>query len=262
MPRRTILAALLLLTAGAHAASLAPHRALYTLTLRSSRDQAVIAASGVMSFELQDVCTGIVTAQHIAIDLTDRDGRGTHTVSDYATFERRDGKRFDFHSRETTDGDVTQALEGSAVPATAGRPGRADYASGPAHQVALPAGTLFPNAHTRTILEAAEAGRRFLSLPLFDGTSPDGAQDTFVTIGKHEPPAPRRWPALSALGSTRVHVAFFDRNGTAMLPDYEIGMRYFDNGVASDLTLDFGDFVMRGELTGFEPYRSPRCGGA
>ena len=43
------------------------------------------------------------------------------------------------------------------------------------------------------------------------------------------------------------------------MPNYEIGMRYFDNGVADDLAMNFGDFVMAGKLTVFEAKPVPRC---
>ena len=54
---------------------------------------------------------------------------------------------------------------------------------------------------------------------------------------------------LSALASGRVHVAFFDRDAASQQPDYEVSMRYWDNGVADDLSMDFGDFVMKGTLS-------------
>lgn len=44
-------------------------------------------------------------------------------------------------------------------------------------------------------------------------------------------------------------MAFFDRDAASQQPDYEVGMRYWDNGVADDLTMDFGDFVMKGTLS-------------
>ena len=113
----------------------------------------------------------------------------------------------------------------------------------------LPAGTLFPMMHTATIIAAAEAGKKFVAVPLFDGTGPDGAQDSTIAIIGWEPPAANKWPDLAKLPSGRVHVAFFDRNATKQEPDYEVGMRYWENGIADDLEMDFGDFVMTGKLT-------------
>jgi hypothetical protein len=113
----------------------------------------------------------------------------------------------------------------------------------------LPVGTLFPMVHTEAILTAARAGKKFIALPLFDGTSEKGAQDSSVAIVNWNGPKPGKWPELSGLASGRVHVAFFDRDAASQVPDYEVGMRYWDNGVADDLDMDFGDFVMKGTLS-------------
>ncbi len=108
-------------------------------------------------------------------------------------------------------------------------------------------------AHTAAIIEAARAGKRLLNLPLFDGTSETGAEDSSIAITSWDKPKPTRWPALSKLPSTHVHIAFWDWDTKDMLPDYEVGMRYWENGVADDMTMDFGDFVMHAKLTEFAP---------
>jgi len=130
-----------------------------------------------------------------------------------------------------------------------------------ARTMKLPVGTLFPMAHTAAILAAAAAGKKFLSLPLFDGTGTDGAQDTFVTVLDWGAKTDVAWPRLAALPSGRVHISFFDRDkpGGGQTPDYEIGMRYFEDGVADDLRMNFGEFVMTGALKTFEPAPPPHC---
>ena len=104
-------------------------------------------------------------------------------------------------------------------------------------------------AHTKAILSAALAGKKFIAIPLFDGTSADGVQDSAVAIAGMTPPTASEWPGLSALPSTRVRIGFFDRDNTTGQPDYEVGMRYWDNGIANDMVMDFGDFVMDAKLT-------------
>jgi hypothetical protein len=53
---------------------------------------------------------------------------------------------------------------------------------------------------------------------------------------------------LAKLPSGRVRIAFFDKEQGKQQPDYEVSMRYFANGVADGLSMDFGDFVMSGKL--------------
>jgi opacity protein-like surface antigen len=241
----------LLLLGPARAADLAAHRALYRLTMDTTRAGDVVAASGTMGYEVEDACDGWTVRQRLEMTVTNHDGQDIQMVSDYATWEAKDGLSFRFHMKQTTDGAVTSETDGDARLETVGGTGEAHYATPKDSTEALPAGTLFPMAHTAAILSAAEAGKRFMAVPLFDGTTANGAQDSFITITKWSGPRDDKWPALSKLPSGRVHVAFFDRDTTAQMPDYEVGMRYWQNGVADDLSMDFGDFVMSGKLTEF-----------
>jgi len=243
----------------AAAPTIAGHRATYALGLKSSTDQGVLAADGSMTYDVTDACTGWTTSQHLIINLTDRDGREVRMVSDYATFETKDGSKLTFHTKQMTDQTVTEQLDGVAVLDRSGGHGHADFSAPEHKRVLLPAGTMLPNAHTLAVLQAAMTGKRFLAVPLFDGTGSDGAQDSFVTIENWHGPRTEKWSSLSGLPSGRVHVAFFDRDQTTEMPDYEIGMRYFNNGVADDLAMNFGDFVMAGKLDQFELKNGPRC---
>ncbi|MCW3477268.1 cell envelope integrity EipB family protein [Limobrevibacterium gyesilva] len=238
------------LAPAAAAADLAAHRALYALTLQSARGD-VIAADGTMAFEVLDACEGWAVRQRLSMTLTNRDGQDIEMVSDYTTFESKDGLRLRFRMRQTTDQAVTSDVAGDATLERVGGPGVAHYTVPEDTTRPLPEGTLFPMAHTAAILDAAKAGKKFLALPLFDGTGAEGAQDSSIAITSWVGPAESKWPELAKLPSGRVHVAFFDRSSASQQPDYEVGMRYWENGVADDLTMDFGDFVMTGKLKEF-----------
>lgn len=243
-----VLIALLPAAAPANATDLAAHRARYQLTLQTARGD-VTGASGTMSYEVIDACDGWAVRQRLSMIVTDREGRDIDMVSDYTTWESKDGLKLRFHMRQTTDQSVTSDVTGDASLQRAGGPGEAHYTAPEGTTKKLPPGTLLPMAHTAAILKAAEAGKKFLAVPLFDGTGPNGAQDTSIVISSWSPPQPERWPALSKLPSGRVRVAFFDREASVQEPDYEVGMRYWDNGIADDLSMDFGDFVMSGKLS-------------
>jgi EipB-like len=230
------------------AVKLAGHRALYQLALDQTRGGDVVAATGTMGYEVVDACNAWATRQRLDMTLTNRDGQDVKMISDYATWEAKDGLSMRFHMRQLTDGAVTQQLDGSAMLTSIGGPGTVHYTAPTDTTIALPAGTLFPMTHTAAIIAAGEAGQRFMGVPLFDGTGPDGAQDSFVVVENWDKPSAYRFPALAELPSGRVHIAFFDRTPTAQEPDYEAGMRYWENGIADNLRMDFGDFVMDGKL--------------
>jgi hypothetical protein len=244
-------ATLALLPARARAAEpaleLAGHRALYRLTMASSRGD-VTAAGGTMAFEMTDACEGWATRQRLRINATNRDGQDLEIASDYATFESKDGLQLRFNMRQTTEQALTSETEGEASIPSAGAAGEARYTRPAEARKVLPAGTMMPNMHTIAVIEAARAGKKFLSIPLFDGTSAEGAQDTSVAIFSWDPPKEHKFSALSNLSSGRVRIAFFDRDKGATTPDYELGLRYYENGIADDMTMDFGDFVMRAQL--------------
>ncbi|GAC1345296.1 MAG: cell envelope integrity EipB family protein [Acetobacteraceae bacterium] len=237
---------------------MAAHRALYRLTMESSRGGDVSAATGSMAYEITDACDGWATRQRLAMTITNRDGQAIEMVSDYATWESKDGLNMRFRMRQTTDTAVTEQAEGSATLESAGGRGTIHYTVPEEKELPMPAGTVFPMAHTEAIIAAAMAGKRFVALPIFDGTGDKGTQDSSIAIINWGPTTGAPYPALADLPSGRVRIAFFDRTPRVPTsekptgsPDYEVGMKYFANGVADDLHMDFSDFVMQGRLSEF-----------
>ena len=102
----------------------AAHRAFYTLTLSSSRGGDVVAARGTMGYEVIDACDGWAVRQRLSMTLTNTEGQDIQMVSDYATWEAKDGLKFRFHMKQTTDTAVTSQTDGDAKLERAGGPGR------------------------------------------------------------------------------------------------------------------------------------------
>jgi hypothetical protein len=240
---------------------LAAHRALYTLTLDNQTNGGntdVSGASGSMGYEVIDACDGWATHQQLDMNVVNADGQNVHMISDYTTWEAKDGLSFRFHTRQTTDDAVTSQIDGDARLDAPGGAGTAHYTSPKDATKPLPTGTLFPMAHTAALLAAARAGKKFIALPLFDGTSEDGAEDSSVVVLNWKPAEPTPYPMLTPLASTRVHLAFFERTPNSITPDYQVSMRYWENGVADNLRMDFGDFVMDAKLSDLKP-QPHRC---
>ncbi len=257
-----LVAALFLLSAWpvlAEPVPLAAHRANYTLTLDSVRQSSnVTGVRGNMAYEVTDACDGWAVRQRLDMTLTNRDGQNVQMVSDYLTWESKDGTKLRFRMKQMTDTAVTEQVEGDASLASAGGTGEIHYTQPEDKRTPLPQGTLFPMSHTAAIIAAAEAGKKFITLPLFDGTGADGAQNTSVFISSWGGPSAAPYPELAELPSGRVRVAFFPRTQEAQQPDYEVGMRYWENGVADGLNMDFSDFAVDGKLSSFM-IPAPHC---
>jgi hypothetical protein len=227
------------------------HKALYTLTLDTAKSTDVIAARGTMGYEVTDACDGWAVRQRLTMTITNADGQDIQMASDYATWESKDGLKFRYHMRQTTDTAVTSQTDGEASLQKTGGSGEARYAAPHDTTSPLPAGTVFPMAHTAAIIAAAREKKHFLSLPLFDGTDENGVEDSFIVVLDWKPPMSNKWPVLAALPSTKVHISFFDHGAAAVTPTYEVGMRYWENGVADDMKMNFGDFVMNAKMKDF-----------
>lgn len=232
----------------AQAVEMAAHQATYKLTLENARGGDVTSGKGSMTYEVIDACDGWAVRQRLLMTLTNQEGQDIEMVSDYTTFEGKDGLSLHFRMRQTTEQAVTSEVSGDATLTRTGGPGTVTYTLPEGVTKDLPAGTVFPTAHTEAFLDAAANGKKFLSLPLFDGTGPSGAQDSSVVIAGWGQPAATPWAPLASLPSGKVRIAFFDREQGKQQPDYEVSMRYYANGVADALSMDFGDFVMGGKL--------------
>ncbi len=193
----------------ATAVPIAAHHAVYALSFGSSQTGAVSAASGSMTYDMTDACTGWTTSQHLRIDMTNRDGQVVKMASDYATFESKDGRRLDFHTKQVTDTAVTEKVDGTALLDGADGSGTVHYTSPADKTMRLPPGTRLPTTHTAAMIAAATQGQRFVVVPLFDGTGADGAQDTFIVIENWRDPGRQAQPSLAPLPFGRMHVAFF-----------------------------------------------------
>ncbi|WP_137180267.1 cell envelope integrity EipB family protein [Roseomonas sp. AR75] len=232
-------------------ARMAAHRAAYRLDLGEARNSGITSVRGAMVFDVQDACEGWATRQRMTMTMVDRDGRAIETDSDYATYEAKDNSSLRFSLTQSTEGAVSQRVAGEATLRPDGG-GRAVFTEPAGQQEELPAGTILPMRHTVLAIEAARAGKRILAAPLFDGTTDEGAQDTTTVISAWTPAQDSPpFPMLAGLSSARMRIAFFERGGAstgASQPEYEVGLRYFENGVADEIVMDFGEFSVTGKL--------------
>jgi len=234
---------------------MAAHRAAYRLDLDRVRQGGDVAqADGAMLFEVLDACDGWTTRQRLKLNVVDRSGQVVETSSDYSTWESKDGRRLRFTLTQMAQGAVTQRIAGEAE-LNGDQGGTVRYEAPAAQEVKLPPGTLLPMAHTIRTLEMARAGQRMLLVPLFDGTGEEGAQDTTTILSPWQAPREEvRYPLLKGQGSARMRIAFFSKeaNAGANMPEYEVGLRYYANGVADDMNMDFGDFAMNAVMQKLE----------
>ncbi len=243
---------------------LAPHRAIYGVSLASAKSGSGIATvKGEMFADWSESCEGWTLDHRTRLDVAFAPGGVIRLTSAVATWESRDGLDYRFTVRNSANGRVTGRIEGHATLAAPGRAGRVVYDAPAGRTDTLPAGTVFPTRHSVRVLEAAATAPTMVSMPVFDGLTLDGAYFISAVLGRARAPAKKPRAALAALEgrlSWPLRMAFFPVAGRGAEPRHEIGMVMYDNGVGEDLLIDFGDFTVRARLIRLEMSERPSCG--
>jgi hypothetical protein len=241
---------------------LAPHRAVYRVSLGSAASGSGVAgARGAMLYQFAEGCDGWTLENRVYLLMQYDEDDEVETTWEFASWEAKDGKSYRFRVRHNRNGEILEDIQGGATLAPGegakkGKGGRAARAGGVARfsrpaprQVGLPPGSQFPTQHLKALLAAARGGERQLTRVVFDGSSLDNPYVVNAVIAK---PARARGATagpgpLAALGesrSWRMHLAFFPIGNKEPLPEYEIVVRYRDDGIAEEIRQDFGNFSL------------------
>lgn len=258
-------AALALLTGTAGAVELAPYRALYSVSLSSTKpDSGVVGVDGEMAVEEGEACDGWTVEQHFQFTVHNAESDDAEIASNFVSWEAKDGLRFRFSERDLKNGAPEKDVSGEATLDGAGKGGKVDFTKPHRATLDLPAGVIFPTSHTRLLIAEAAKGEHFVARKVFDGTSEDNASDVTAVMGAPQDAAATaageevKSPLLER-PSWHVHLAFFSSDSNRDFPDFELGMRLLDNGISRDLVLDYGDFAVRAKLKEIEAMPKPNC---
>jgi hypothetical protein len=256
------------LASPAGAVDISPHRALYSLTLDSTKaaNGGVAGASGAMYYEWGETCDGWTVDQRFRLRLVYSEEGAVQINSTLLTWESKDGLRYKFNEKRLRNGDVEDDIHGEAHLDGKDKGGVAQFEKPDQTKLALMPGVLFPTAHTLVLIERAQAGDQFLARKVFDGAAVENAGQITAVIGpqlKPDPHAPKPLDnPLLQRPSWRVSLAFFSAasgKNDANTPDYQLTMRLLDNGVSQDMSLDYGDYVLKAKLDDIEALPKPGC---
>jgi EipB-like len=246
----------------AGAAEIAPHRALYSMSLGSARsDSGVVDAHGSMAYEWGETCDGWTIEQRYRLKMRYGETPDVDIISSFVTWESKDGLRYRFNQRQTRNGEVDQDIRGEARLDGIGKGGIAEFTKPQPQTMKLEPGVLFPSAHTILLIDKAREGENFVSRQVFDGATDENAVQVSAAIGVKvtaDPAVVQLNPLLQRPG-WRVRLAFFPADASVERPDYELGMRLLDNGVSQDMLIDYGDYSIRAKLDDIEPLSKPSC---
>lgn len=245
---------------------LTPHKALYDINLVATRSGSqIVNISGRMFYEWKPSCEAWITDHRFNLFYEYADSPGMKISSDFTTFEPFDGKSFDFSSRRRRDGTLYQELRGRAEMLPQG--GKADFSMPESLHYDLDKGAYFPMAHTIEMVRQARAGKKFFSANVFDGSDEEGPIEINTFIGsKAAAPAAIKTgknldAALLAAPAWNVRMAVFPLEKPEEHADYEMSMVFHDNGIISDMLIEYDDFSVTQKLVALERLEGDACDG-
>jgi hypothetical protein len=249
----------------AGAVDLVPHRAVYDLALAADREalgESATGMSGRMVFEFTGAaCEGWTVNFRFVMEVAGEGGGSSVTDLRSSSFEDAAGTAFQFLSQTYTNQVLTESVKGTAKRDAAGTVA-VELVTPKAAALSFPDRPVFPTDHLRRIIEAAERGETILAQSVFDGSETgDKVYRTTTVIGPaRTAPATGEDAQVGDLRRWPVSVAYFDATKAGdQTPDYAISFDLWENGVSTDLTMDYGDFALTGTLADYEVLPASGC---
>jgi hypothetical protein len=258
------------LPASAQTILLAPHRAIYEMTLVNTRGgTGVTAVSGRMVYELTgSVCEGYTQNMRFVTQMTNQGGTTMLTDLRSSSWEEGSGRRFRFNSSQFRDEKPTEATAGDAARANADDI-KVELTKPAKKGLSLSARVYFPIQHTIALLQAAKAGKTTFRADLYDGSEKgEKVYDTVSIIGRLRPaganrelPRVKSIEGLDGLEAWPVSIGYFEPGSDSAdaVPVYELSFLFFENGVSRNLFIDYGEFAMRGDLKEITFHTPSKC---
>ena len=248
------------------AKGLASHSAVYEITLKSAKSSSGITdLSGRMAIRFDNLCDSYTYEQRIVTDVVGTDGQAR--VNDFlmSAWETRDGSAYRFSHVNRSNGEIFERIEGSAEQTGGTTGGNAVFTQPEASELDFKKSVVFPMRHVNEILEAARAGKRIVTTQVFDETSESKLLEAVAFIspvsaeklaGKIEGDGA---DAFKGSVTWNVHLSYYVAGQTEELPDYEVSFLVNDQGIAADLTMNYGDFAMQANLSDLTLGETPTC---
>ena len=239
---------------------LAPHRAIYDITLDQARGGSGVSdMSGRMVYELTgSACEGYTQNMRFVTRMTNQEGAVSLTDMRSSSWEDALAKSFRFNSTQYRDTKLNETTQGDAARTATDAEGKVELSKPDKMDMPLKRNVYFPIQHSMALIAAARKGDTLFQADLYDGS--EKGVKTYATtsyIGKPQPAGHNKKlqvitnaDKLDRLRSWPVSISYFEDGAEKKdaVPSYELAFLYFENGVSRRLFIDYGDFAIRGTL--------------
>jgi len=237
--------------------ALVPHKALYDISLVATRSGSqVVNISGQMFYEWKPTCEAWITDHRFSLFYEYADSPGMRITSDFSTHETYDGNLFNYSARRKRGGELYEELRGQADLTKKIR--EANFSMPEGLTFAMPEGTLFPMRHTIKMINMARRGDKFFQATVFDGSDKEGPVEINTFMGKSVNAMsmlePNKAIDMSLINTKawKARMAVFPVENPEASSDYEMNMVFHENGVISDMLIEYDDFSVTQKLVALE----------
>lgn len=259
-------------SAAAPVVTLQPHRAVYDLSLsRTAAGSSVTAVTGRIVYELVgSPCEGYAQNMRFVTEIANTQGQSEVSDLRSSSWEDVPARRLRFNSVTYSGERVVEQTQGTATRGKRSSDPISINLDRPSKKtVSFTRPVYFPIEHSMSVIEHAKSGHNLFVAEIYDGA--EGGEKSYLTaaaIGPVSRSGTLRHLArlangddLAAVASWPVSIAYFEAaKATAdEVPLYEMSFRFHENGVTSSLTIDNGDYAMKGELVEFKPLPASPC---
>ncbi len=243
------------------------HKAIYDVKLLSAKNGSqIVGISGKMTFSWKPSCDGYITDHSFKLRYDYADTDPSFIESHFTTYENLKHDELQFSSRRARNGTEEERIRGSATPA------KAIYQLPEPATMVFSSQPIFPTRHSVELIESAINHKKFLSNAVFDGSDMEGIMNISTVIGSAktnqifiQKMKDQKIPtsvdqALLKGTSWPLRMAFFAATEDQPNADYEMSLILHENGVISDMVIDYSDFTIRQKLVSLEKIPADHCG--
>jgi hypothetical protein len=263
-----LLPVLLLAATAADAATVMPHRAIYDLSLlRANEGASLQSATGRLAFEIDgSSCEGYTVNFRMATKYRPNEGEMTLIDTMTTTYEGPGALEFRHQMKELVNGDQRQEFRIKLNRDSVAAEGQGSISTKPDESFTVPANVSLPMQHQMKLMALGEQGGGRDSSVIFDGSDEGKVFRAISFVGKPKMPGAiardtvnAAAAPLKALGSWPMTTSYYNVEGTAETPEYQVTFDMYENGVATGLVLDYGEFALTGTLSDLKMLNPSEC---
>jgi hypothetical protein len=249
--------------------TLAPHRAFYVLEAdRLDNKGGISAIAGKLAYEITgSECEGYAVNYRIANRYVQGEGDPQTMDIQLNSFESGDGSELDMKQKQYVNANLESESRVKAKKPKDGGLVQGEMEGKVSKTFSVDGTAIFPTAFQRKLMQDAEKGEtRSVSL-VYEGSDDEKPSRaiSFIGVKKQGSVVPSGADAttldvLNKLPYWPVTVSYYDAKATGDdQPTYSASFNMLENGVSTDLVLDYGSYSLKGKLEKIEMLKVEPC---